>query len=299
MPLRGSWFTEAFEGPMSNLQRFVAGEDTTLVGPVDDAIKTMALVEACYESSARGGTPIPSLRSDGVSAWRTAHDRRAPALLAVRRRRVRLDRRLDGGAAARLPAAGRAARDGARPASSACIAVQVRQTLEETRWLLELADAHPFIAGVVGWVDLQVADVDARARALSRRIRGSSASATSSRPSRTAFSSGRAFRRGVARLERHGLTYDILVYARQLPAAVDFARALSAPALRARSPRASRTSAAAASTSGGGISTGWRRFPTSAASCRVWSPKRTGRRWTPAQLRPYLDAALEASARRG
>ena len=60
VPLRGSWFIEAFEGPMSNLQRFVAGEDTTLVGAVDDAIKTMALVEACYESSARGGTPIPS-----------------------------------------------------------------------------------------------------------------------------------------------------------------------------------------------------------------------------------------------
>ena len=59
VPLRGSWFTEAFEGPMSNLQRFVAGEDATLVGSVDDAIKTMAVVEACYESSARGGTPIP------------------------------------------------------------------------------------------------------------------------------------------------------------------------------------------------------------------------------------------------
>ena len=40
-------------------QRFVAGEDTTLVGAVDDAVRTMALVEACYESSARGGTPIP------------------------------------------------------------------------------------------------------------------------------------------------------------------------------------------------------------------------------------------------
>ncbi len=60
VPLRGSWFIEAFEGPMSNLQRFVAGEDTTLVGAVGDAIKTMALVEACYESSARGGTPIPT-----------------------------------------------------------------------------------------------------------------------------------------------------------------------------------------------------------------------------------------------
>ena len=57
--LRGSWFTEAFEGPMSNLQRYVAGEDTELVGSVHDAIKTMAVVEACYQSSATGGTPIP------------------------------------------------------------------------------------------------------------------------------------------------------------------------------------------------------------------------------------------------
>ena len=59
--LRGSWFLEAFEGPMSNLQRFVAGEDPKLVSSVEDAIRTMALVEACYESSARGATPIPSI----------------------------------------------------------------------------------------------------------------------------------------------------------------------------------------------------------------------------------------------
>jgi predicted dehydrogenase len=59
--LRGSWFTEAFEGPMSNLQRFVAGEDAALVSPADDAIRTMALVEACYESSAHRGTPIPAI----------------------------------------------------------------------------------------------------------------------------------------------------------------------------------------------------------------------------------------------
>jgi hypothetical protein len=57
--LRGSWFIEAFEGPMSNLQRFAAGEDTVLMGSVDDAIKTMALTEACYQSSEQGGTPIP------------------------------------------------------------------------------------------------------------------------------------------------------------------------------------------------------------------------------------------------
>jgi predicted dehydrogenase len=59
VPLRGSWFIEAFEGPMSNLQRYVAGEDAALVSPVEDAVHTMALVEACYQSSAAGGTPIP------------------------------------------------------------------------------------------------------------------------------------------------------------------------------------------------------------------------------------------------
>jgi predicted dehydrogenase len=58
VPLRGAWFTEAFEGPMSNLQRFVAGEDASLVSPMSDAIKTMALVEACYASSDAGGTGL-------------------------------------------------------------------------------------------------------------------------------------------------------------------------------------------------------------------------------------------------
>jgi predicted dehydrogenase len=61
VPLRGSWFTEAFEGPMSNLQRVVAGDDDALVSPVEDAIKTMAVVEACYRSSAAGGTPVPGV----------------------------------------------------------------------------------------------------------------------------------------------------------------------------------------------------------------------------------------------
>ena len=54
-PLRGSWFTEAFEGPMSNLQRFIAGEDAKLESSLEDALRTMALVEAGYESSARSG----------------------------------------------------------------------------------------------------------------------------------------------------------------------------------------------------------------------------------------------------
>lgn len=60
VPLRGSWFPDAFEGPMSNLQRVVSGEDTVLVGAVSDALRTMALIEACYLSSDAGGVPCPA-----------------------------------------------------------------------------------------------------------------------------------------------------------------------------------------------------------------------------------------------
>jgi predicted dehydrogenase len=59
VPLRGNWFPHAFEGPMSNLQRFLAGEDASLLTALADSLHTMALVEACYQSDAGGGTAIP------------------------------------------------------------------------------------------------------------------------------------------------------------------------------------------------------------------------------------------------
>lgn len=58
VPLRGSWFPDAFIGRMANLQRFCAGEDAHLIASVEDAWTTMALVEAAFESSARPATPL-------------------------------------------------------------------------------------------------------------------------------------------------------------------------------------------------------------------------------------------------
>ena len=58
VPLVGGWFPDAFIGRMANLQRFIAGEDETLVASVEDAWTTMALVEAAFESSARPATPL-------------------------------------------------------------------------------------------------------------------------------------------------------------------------------------------------------------------------------------------------
>jgi predicted dehydrogenase len=58
VPLGGDWFPDAFSGTMANLQRFAAGEDRVLLTGIEDAYRTMALVEACYQSDAGGGTPV-------------------------------------------------------------------------------------------------------------------------------------------------------------------------------------------------------------------------------------------------
>jgi predicted dehydrogenase len=57
-PAAGSWFIEAFMGPMRNLQRFDAGEDDHLFSGTEDAYQTMALVEACFKAMERPPEPL-------------------------------------------------------------------------------------------------------------------------------------------------------------------------------------------------------------------------------------------------
>jgi len=56
--LQGAWFPDAFLNRMAQLQRFATGEDAELIGSVEDAWHTMALVEAAYQSSAAPATPL-------------------------------------------------------------------------------------------------------------------------------------------------------------------------------------------------------------------------------------------------
>jgi L-fuconolactonase len=106
-----------------------------------------------------------------------------------------------------------------------CIAVQAQQNVDETAWLLALADTHPFIRGVVGWVDLCASDVSAHLAALSvnRKLRGVRHIVQDEPDDR--FMLRPDFMRGIEALSAFNLTYDILVYARQLPAAVELAKA--------------------------------------------------------------------------
>lgn len=102
-----------------------------------------------------------------------------------------------------------------------CVAVQARQSLEESRWLLSLADAAPIIKAVVGWVDLRGENLPRDLAELSRhpRFRGVRHVAQDEPDDR--FLVRPEFVRGVERLADFGLTYDLLIYPRQLPAAIE------------------------------------------------------------------------------
>src|SRR5262249_50062645 len=103
------------------------------------------------------------------------------------------------------------------------VAVQARQSLEETRFLLELADRHPAIAGVVGWVDLRAPDVREQIERLAShpRLVGVRHIVQSEPDDR--FLLHPAFQRGVAALEMFDLAYDLLIYTRHLPVASELA----------------------------------------------------------------------------
>ena len=106
------------------------------------------------------------------------------------------------------------------------IAVQARQTLEESRWLLGLAEAHPRILGVVGWVDLRSDKVEQQlAEFCSNRRFVGVRHVVQDEPD-DFFLMGPEFVRGLKCLQPHGLRYDLLLFPRQLPAAVELVEKL-------------------------------------------------------------------------
>lgn len=101
----------------------------------------------------------------------------------------------------------------------ATVAVQADQSERETEFLLGLAEGHPWIRGVVGWVDLLAPDLPQRLERYRtfQRFRGVRHVAQAERDD---FLARDDVVRGIGRLREFGLTYDVLVYAHQLPAAL-------------------------------------------------------------------------------
>lgn len=102
------------------------------------------------------------------------------------------------------------------------VAVQARQTLEETRWLLELAEkSHSPIRGVVGWLPIAAADFSQRLEQFTpyEHLCGLRHIVQAEQPG---FLDDARFNAGIAQLRGTRLTYDILIYARQLGEAIRF-----------------------------------------------------------------------------
>src|SRR5271170_3932484 len=108
----------------------------------------------------------------------------------------------------------------------ATVAVQAGQSERETEFLIDLAARHAFIAGVVGWVDLRNPEVDRRLEHFSRFpvMRGFRHIAQDEPDD--GFLAREDFVRGVAALGQFDFTYDILIFPKQLPAAVELVEAL-------------------------------------------------------------------------
>ena len=173
------------------------------------------------------------------------------------------------------------------------IAVQARSSVEETAWLLELANANESVAAVVGWVPLGARDVEShierfadhpKLRGVRHVVQDEPDDQYLLRPD---------FNAGVAALRRFRLVYDILIFERHLPAAIEFVDRHPSQAFvldHIAKPRIRE-----------GLLSPWQeRIRELARRPNVYC-KLSGvvteahwQRWTPDDLQPYFDTVLEA-----
>jgi len=102
------------------------------------------------------------------------------------------------------------------------VAVQARQTLEETKWLLSQARSAPFLRGVVGWAPIASATFPEELEGLRQDPKLKGLRHVIQDESDPQFMNGAEFNRGIATLTASGLVYDILIFERQLSAAISF-----------------------------------------------------------------------------
>ncbi len=100
------------------------------------------------------------------------------------------------------------------------IAVQARQSLAETDWLLQLAEQHDFIKGVVGWVDLRSPDIHDQLERYAQHPKLKGVRHVVHDEPDDNFMLLPEFQRGIAQLNKFDQTYDLLLFPRHLPVAV-------------------------------------------------------------------------------
>jgi L-fuconolactonase len=103
----------------------------------------------------------------------------------------------------------------------AVVSVQARQSVEETRWLLDLATQNPFIAGVVGWVPLVSPSVAADLAQLAAHPKLVAIRHVLQDEPDPLFMLREDFQAGIRALRDFNLTYDILIFHRHLPQTIE------------------------------------------------------------------------------
>jgi L-fuconolactonase len=173
------------------------------------------------------------------------------------------------------------------------VSVQARQTLAETDWLLDLADRNEFIRGVVGWVPLVSESVRRDLERYSGRAKLKAVRHVLQDEPDDNYVLREDFNRGLRMLKGFGLRYDILIFERHLPQAIELVDLhpdqvfildhIAKPRIRDNALLP------------------WRDNLRELARRKNVFCKLSGvvteadhRTWTPQQLRPYMEAALDA-----
>jgi L-fuconolactonase len=173
------------------------------------------------------------------------------------------------------------------------IVVQACQTIEETQWLLELAEKSSFIKGVVGWVNLCSSDLPTQLDSLANHSRLVGVRHVVQAEPDDEFMVRNDFRRGIARLAGYGLTYDLLLYPRHLPVAIKLVQQFPLQRFvldHIAKPRIDE-----------GLMEPWTRGIQELAQHENVCCKLSGmvtearwKQWKPEDFRPYLDVVFEA-----
>lgn len=173
------------------------------------------------------------------------------------------------------------------------VAVQARQTTEETAWLLNLAAHHASILGVVGWVPLTDPDARIHLEHFAQQPKLKAVRHVLHDEPDDFYILRNDFNRGVQQLQSLGLTYDILIFERHLPQTIVFVDRhpnqifvidhLAKPRIR------------------DGVLSPWQENMKELAKrenvyCKVsgMTTEADWNTWTPDRLRPYFDVVLAA-----
>ena len=174
------------------------------------------------------------------------------------------------------------------------VSVQARQCVEETEWLLKLAEENDFIAGVVGWLPIASPDFPAllekfAANPKLRAIRHVVQDEPDDR-----FILGEAFNRGIDRLLAAHLVYDILIFERHLPYAIEFVKNHSPEQVFVLDHIAKPKIAAGEMQPWADNLRKLAAFPNVYCKLSGLVTEADIRNWTPGQLRPYVETVLDA-----